>query len=113
MRFRMEGDALLDADRLTASNEAGRRADAILRQLRRRPMSTTAPQGSSPRIRHLAATMRHEYDSAFDLSHHADEDVALYGRILRVRGHVNDFARAERQWANGKTDVHPDMPAAA
>ena len=41
VRYRLKSDDLLANDRLTAANEAGRRADAMLGQLRRR---RTAPQ---------------------------------------------------------------------
>ena len=110
VRYRMRSDALLDADRLTAANEAGRRADAILRQLRRRPITPPNPN-ESPRLRSTRATLT---DHIIDLTTSADEDVAHLARLIELRGgHWNGLTDDERAWAEGRTTTRPERPSAA
>ena len=111
VRFRMKQEALLDADRMTASNEAGRRADKILGALRRRPgFNVQHDADASPRLRWLrAGGLDGDVDA---LIAQGDEDVVLVARLFDA-SHWNDMPRATQLWLNGETDERPDVPIAA
>ena len=119
VKLRTRSDELLDSDRVTASNEAGRRSDKILTQLRQRSVVPQAEQpvqdewdSLTPRRKYIRSLLRGDVLPCSDPDAQHFEDLCNAAKAKSTTRGGWRLSRAAEAWANGQTKHRPTLAGA-